>query len=358
MPRASPLERKITPLLKRPVGRPSRKPKVFYYNLRYRAGSWECARRVVVKVEWHAGELFPRVGFIVTNLGGGAAGVVWFYKLDTSNNLDPSVARRLPKGWLEFDYIVSTPTLRRDDDRPVLVWIHGGGFTQDGALNYDGTKLAAHGTVVVTINYRLGVLGFLAHPALASRPDGPAGNYGLMDMIAALKWVKANIERFGGDPGNVTLYGQSAGSVAIALLQVSPPAKGLFHRAIGQSGGYQIQGPLQTLADAETAGVASAAKLKAPSLKALRALGGDTIMNGDNNLRPIFFQNRMRNDLDEFVRVERHQVLAADLGVNVCCIRDPKRVMGVNGHDLRLRSHKLIEMVQVTGDDICLGIFA
>ena len=109
-----------------------------------------------------------------------------------------------------------------------------------------------------------------------------------MDMIAALKWVTANIERFGGDPGSVTLYGQSAGSVAIALLQASPQARGLFHRAIGQSGGYRrSQGPAQSLADAEKAGVASAAKLKAASLAALRNLGGDTIMNGDNNQRPI-----------------------------------------------------------------------
>ena len=93
----------------------------------------------------------------------------------------------------------------------MLVWIHGGGFTQDGALNYDGTKLAADGIVVVTINYRLGALGFLAHPALASRPGGPAGNYGLMDQQAALRWVKHNIAAFGGDPHNVTIAGQSAG---------------------------------------------------------------------------------------------------------------------------------------------------
>ena len=86
---------------------------------------------------------------------------------------------------------VTTPTLRPSADRPVLVWIHGGGFTQDGALNYDGTQLAANGAVVVTINYRLGALGFLAHPALAHRAGGPAGNYGLMDQQAALRWVQA-----------------------------------------------------------------------------------------------------------------------------------------------------------------------
>src|SRR5260221_1994751 len=108
-----------------------------------------------------------------------------------------------------------------------------------------------------------------------------------MDMVAALKWVKANIARFGGDPANVTLYGQSAGSVAIALLATSPQANGLFHRAIGQSGGYALGGRLQTLAEGEKAGVAAAEKLKAPSLKALRNLGGDAILNGDNTMRPV-----------------------------------------------------------------------
>jgi para-nitrobenzyl esterase len=110
---------------------------------------------------------------------------------------------------------VYTPALRRDRDRPVLVWIQGGGFTEDGARNYDGSRLAAAGVVVVTINYRLGALGFLAHPALTSRPGGPAGNYGLMDQIAALRWVKRNIGQFGGDPHNVTIAGQSAGGVSV-----------------------------------------------------------------------------------------------------------------------------------------------
>jgi para-nitrobenzyl esterase len=98
---------------------------------------------------------------------------------------------------------------------PVLVWIHGGGLTQDAGRNYDGSKLAADGTVVVTINYRLGALGFLAHPALASSSGGPAGNYGLMDQQAALRWVQRNIGQFGGDPENVTIAGQSAGGLSV-----------------------------------------------------------------------------------------------------------------------------------------------
>ena len=147
---------------------------------------------------------------------------------------------------------VSTPTLRRDAKRPVLVWIHGGGFTQDGARNYDGTKLAANGIVVVTINYRLGVFGFLAHRALASRRGGPAGNYGLMDQQAALRWVKHDIAQFGGDPHNVTIAGQSAGGVSVLAHLVSSRSRGLFDRAIVESGAFALnQVPLS---QAETFG--------------------------------------------------------------------------------------------------------
>ena len=122
----------------------------------------------------------------------------------------------------------------------------------DGARNYDGTKLAADGTVVVTINYRLGALGFLAHPALASRPGGTAGNYGLMDQQAALRWVQRNIAQFGGDPHNVTIAGQSAGGLSVLAQLVSPGARGLFQRAIVQSGAFALN--QQPLATAEAAG--------------------------------------------------------------------------------------------------------
>ena len=132
---------------------------------------------------------------------------------------------------------VYTPTLSisdmrsgDQDSRPVLVWIHGGGLTEEAGRNYDGSKLAADGTVVVTINYRLGALGFLAHPALASRPGGPAGNYGLMDQQAALRWVRDNIAQFGGDPHNVTIAGQSAGGLSVLAQMVSPGSRGLFQQ--------------------------------------------------------------------------------------------------------------------------------
>jgi para-nitrobenzyl esterase len=146
---------------------------------------------------------------------------------------------------------VYTPAARNSfGGRPVLVWIHGGGLEQDGARDYDGTKLAADGVVVVTINYRLGALGFLAHPALASH--GAAGNYGLMDQQAALRWVQRNIARFGGDPGNVTIAGQSAGGLSVLAQMVSPGARGLFQRAIVQSGTFALN--QRPLAVAEAAG--------------------------------------------------------------------------------------------------------
>ena len=173
----------------------------------------------------------------------------------------------LPPGTISEDCLylnVYTPTSRNSSGggRPVLVWIHGGGLVQDGGRNYDGTKLAADGTVVVTINYRLGALGFLAHPALASRPGGAAGNYGLMDQQAALRWVQRNIAQFGGDPHNVTIAGQSAGGLSVLAQMVSPGARGLFQRAIVESGTFALnQRPLAT---AEAAGETFATAVGCP----------------------------------------------------------------------------------------------
>ena len=121
---------------------------------------------------------------------------------------------------------------------PVMVWFHGGSHTAGMGHDriFDGTELARMGVVVVTINYRLGPFGFLAHPALAAESDhDSAGNYGLLDKIAALNWVRDNIAQFNGDPGNVTIFGQSAGSQSVCALLASPLARGLFHKAIGQS---------------------------------------------------------------------------------------------------------------------------
>jgi para-nitrobenzyl esterase len=121
---------------------------------------------------------------------------------------------------------------------PVMFWIHGGGYSGGSASEprHNGDFLPLKGVVLVTINYRLGVFGFLATADLAKEANGAAGNYGLLDMVAALQWVKANIRNFGGDPENVTIFGESAGSFAVSTLMASPMARGLFQKAIGESG--------------------------------------------------------------------------------------------------------------------------
>ncbi len=154
---------------------------------------------------------------------------------------------------------------------PVMVWIHGGGFRVGAGDNlmYNGVNLAAEGVVVVTVNYRLNVFGFLAHPALSAESDhGASGNYGLMDQIAALRWVRDNIAAFGGDPDNVTIFGESAGSRSVALLMAAPQARGLFHRGICQSGA--LRDVSDSLADREAQGVAIATRLDCDSAAALR----------------------------------------------------------------------------------------
>ena len=126
----------------------------------------------------------------------------------------------------------------RDEKRPVMVWIHGGGFTQGSGHQegYNGSQLASRGVVLVTINYRLGALGFMAHPELsAESPHGSSGNYAILDQIAALKWVRDNIASFGGDPDNVTIFGESAGGTSCYLLTATPLSEGLFHKAILES---------------------------------------------------------------------------------------------------------------------------
>jgi para-nitrobenzyl esterase len=162
--------------------------------------------------------------------------------------------------------------------RPVMVYVFGGAFTEGaGSVPlYDGDALARKGVVVVTLNYRLGAFGFLAHPALtAESPHAASGNYGLMDMLAALRWVQRNIAAFGGDSGNVTIFGQSAGAMAIASLVASPEANGLMRRAISQSGTWLGLGPaaaMRTRAQAEEAGVRAAAEAGVSTAAELRAL--------------------------------------------------------------------------------------
>lgn len=176
---------------------------------------------------------------------------------------------------------VWTPKVDGGAHLPVLVWIHGGGFTQgSGSVAvYDGTALAGDRIVVVNFNYRMRVFGFLAHPELTREAgtQSPPGNYGLQDMVAALRWVKANIAAFGGDPNRVTLAGQSAGAMAIHDLLASPLAAGLFERVIIQSGLPNIR-PATPLATAEKSGAALARSRNAGSLEALRALPAATLL--------------------------------------------------------------------------------
>ncbi len=148
-------------------------------------------------------------------------------------------------------------------DLPVMVWIHGGAFRLgwSGAALYDGSEFAKQGVVLVTVNYRLGLLGFFAHPAVtaAAKPGDPLGNYGLMDQVAALKWVQDNVAGFGGDPKNVTVFGESAGGSSVIYLLANQNTKGLFSKAIVESGGG-LQRPVDLKAN-ETRGVQSAANI-------------------------------------------------------------------------------------------------
>src|SRR4030095_9660201 len=165
------------------------------------------------------------------------------------------------------------------EKRPVMVWIHGGALTRgSGATRtYDGTNFAKQGVVLVTINYRLGPLGYLAHPELTSESaQHSSGNYGVLDQIAALKWVQRNIAAFGGDAKNVTIFGESAGSWSVNALVATPLAKGLFHRAIGESGGTFNR--MTPLADAEKTGAAFFKAAGADSLKAMRAVPAEKII--------------------------------------------------------------------------------
>ncbi|MFD4711910.1 carboxylesterase/lipase family protein [Streptomyces sp. NPDC058430] len=179
-----------------------------------------------------------------------------------------------------------------EQPRPVLVWIHGGGYRVGTGANprYDGEALARKGIVVVTFNYRLGALGFLATPELSKESEHHAsGNYGLLDQIAALKWVQRNIANFGGDPDRVTVAGQSAGAGSVHFLAMSPLAEGLFHRAVAQSHARHARDPelrylstsYRTLSAAEAAGTQYATDRGARTLQRLRTLPWPRLVEGN-----------------------------------------------------------------------------
>jgi para-nitrobenzyl esterase len=186
---------------------------------------------------------------------------------------------------------VWTPAKSEKEKLPVLVWIYGGGFSFGSTSEpvYNGENLAKKGVVLVSIAYRVGTLGFLAHPELsAENPNRVSGNYGLLDMIAGLEWIKKNIAAFGGDPNKVTIFGESAGGIAVSMLCASPLAKGLFHGAISQSGGSF--GPsrsttypgenMKVLKEAEVAGVNYAKNAGASNIAELREMNAEKLPSG------------------------------------------------------------------------------
>jgi para-nitrobenzyl esterase len=194
---------------------------------------------------------------------------------------------------------VWTPAKNTHDKLPVMVWIYGGGFTAGSTSEprQDGERLAHKGVVVVSMNYRMGIFGFLALPALAQEsPSHAAGNYGLMDQTAALQWVRRNIAAFGGDPANVTIFGESAGSMSVSAQMASPLSQGLFAHAIGESGGaFRTENftfpSLEVSAKRGEDLVVSA--FGTSSLTALRAISAESLLNGANSHAdgPVFRPN-------------------------------------------------------------------
>lgn len=183
---------------------------------------------------------------------------------------------------------VWTPAKSPKDKLPVMVWIYGGGFTAGATslASYDGANLAKKGVILVSVAYRVGPFGFFAHPELSAEQGGHSGDYGLLDQIAGLKWVQRNIARFGGDPHRVTIFGESAGGIAVSMLAASPLAKGLFEGAISESGGNfapaRIDGEggenMISLATAEHNGVALLSKLSVKSIADARTLPAAVIL--------------------------------------------------------------------------------
>ncbi len=197
------------------------------------------------------------------------------------------------------------------EKRPVLVWIYGGGFFSGGAAapGYSGEALAAKGIVFVSFNYRLGIFGFFSHPGLtAESPTHSSGNYGLMDQIAALQWVKKNIAAFGGDPNRVTIAGQSAGSASVNCLLASPLTKGLVSGAIGESGSLVVENPILNMrsrAESETMGLRLAAKLPDSTLSGMRAMSAADLQKNSGFYSPSVDGYVLTASVSEIYRADR-----------------------------------------------------
>lgn len=210
---------------------------------------------------------------------------------------------------------------------PVMVWIHGGSFTSGGTAIplYNGAPLARRGVVVVTVAYRLGALGFMASPELSSESHGASGNWGLMDQIAALRWVQRNIAAFGGDPAKVTIFGESAGAESVSMLAASPAAHGLFQRAISQSGGSfgpprlekdEAGAFVAPLKVAEAEGAAFLTKLGAPNLAASRALPADAVVKAGGSFFPTLDGRVIVGDQHRLYAAGRYNDVPVLIGTN------------------------------------------
>ena len=192
-----------------------------------------------------------------------------------------------------------TGAKNKNEKRPVLVWIYGGGFSSGSAACaiYDGEEMARKGIVFVSFNYRVGPFGFMAHPALSKEQNNASGNYGLLDQVAALQWVQKNITAFGGNPEQVTIAGQSAGSMSVNALLASPLAKGLFHGAILQSGGLLGNRLPSSLNNAEAIGIELQKKTEAANIDQLRNETAEEILKASQSLGMM----RMGLTLDGYV---------------------------------------------------------
>ena len=222
---------------------------------------------------------------------------------------------------------------------PVIVWIHGGGYYGGSASQavYDGANLAGRGAIVVTVNYRLGILGFFAHPELTSEsPQRAAGSQAIHDHIAALRWVQANIAKFGGDPRRVTIVGTSAGGASIIALTASPLAKGLFQRAIAQSGSWALPFNAGEHAGydrqrAEEKGLATARELGAERLADLRKLSVEALHKASWWPQTVVDGYLLKDDMDTIYRQRRHNDVPLLVGWNADEGKDLAGVLGVDG---------------------------
>jgi carboxylesterase type B len=211
---------------------------------------------------------------------------------------------------------VWTGAKKPGDKLPVLVYIYGGGFISGGSAIpiYDGEAMARKGVVFVSINYRVGIFGFLCHPWLgAESGNGVSGNYGLLDQIAALRWVKENIAAFGGDAANVTIAGESAGAISVSCLVASPLAKGLFRRAIAESGAAVSRGFTSPalLKEAEQTGQAITTQFKVADLTSLRAISAEKLQAAGFFRGPVIDGHVLPYPIDEIYR--KHENNPCDL---------------------------------------------